>query len=547
MAIENGMPVRESERLDGWKSISRFLGRNVRTVQLWERERGLPVQRIPGGPGQSVFAYANDLQRWLHNGVDGATASVPRPASTHLAASAPGLLVLPFEYQGAGGSDQAFIGGAVAHELLQRLTVTPLTDLRVLSWTTARAFHGNAKRADELARELGIRYLVEGAVLDAGSRWQVDIRLVDAAEDRVVFADRFGAKGREILSMQTTMADSVGGHLELHLAGRLIEPFWQKVVAPGAFLGYVRAAQLSAQPSPENLKQAVNLLEEACAIEPGFMPARASLALARFYCQLWLRLEVKQGVGEVKTLIDQCLADAPQLAATQYADGVFASAHDRDWERSDNAYRYILAALPSDVKVRGNLATNLMVRRRFDEAQSLLDVSRGLESSLGGLQGELAFHFLKGDVGRLLGVIDRMLAIEPRHALALFFRADALGFDMRDEASTRATIEMMDPLQQNSSRPYLDACIAVASNDTGNIERARDKLVEAAKGGIGDWFQVVQLDAVLGDADAGTRHLELAVDHHEPSAQNCAAVPRLEVLRRDKRFQAQVRRLNLPV
>ena len=224
------MPVSDSERLDGWKSISRFLGRNVRTVQLWERERGLPVQRIPGGPGQTVFAYARELQVWLQHGVNGAASAGPLHVATDT--RAPGLLVLPFEYNGPGGSDHAFLGGAVAQELLQRLTVTPLTDLRVLSWTTARSYHGNPVRADELARELGIRYLVEGAVLDAGSRWQVDVRLVDALEDRVVFADRFGAKGREILSLQTTMADSVGGHLELHLAGRLVEPFWQKVVAP---------------------------------------------------------------------------------------------------------------------------------------------------------------------------------------------------------------------------------------------------------------------------------------------------------------------------
>ena len=538
------MPVSDSERLDGWKSISRFLGRNVRTVQLWERERGLPVQRIPGGPGQTVFAYARELQVWLQHGVNGAASAGPLHVATDT--RAPGLLVLPFEYNGPGGSDHAFLGGAVAQELLQRLTVTPLTDLRVLSWTTARSYHGNPVRADELARELGIRYLVEGAVLDAGSRWQVDVRLVDALEDRVVFADRFGAKGREILSLQTTMADSVGGHLELHLAGRLVEPFWQKVVAPEAFLAYVKAVQLAAQPSPENIRNGIDLLEQACAIEPGFAPARASLAVMRLYCHVWLRDQSPQGVGVAKSLIEQCLTEAPHLAATQFVNGVFA-AHDRDWDRSDTAYRKVLEALPSDLKSRGNLAVNLMVRRRFDEAQQMLDISRGLQASLGSLHNDLVLCILKGDVDAGLAAAEKMLLLEPRHPIALFFKVDMLGFAVRDEARTLAAIEQMDPMQRSSNKPYFDACLAVASGDTARIHRARDDMVDAATRGKGDWVHVVLVDAVLDDADAAVRHMELAIGHNEGGVQNCAALPSLAKLRRDKRFAAQIRRLNLPV
>lgn len=87
----------------------------------------------------------------------------------------------------------------------------------------------------------------------------------------------------------------------------------------------------------------------------------------------------------------------------------------------------------------------------------------------------------------------------------------------------------------------------MASRDPVIIVRARDALVAAAKSGAGDWFQVVQVDAALNDADAATNHLELAIDNKEASAQNCAAVPRLAEFRRDKRFAAQVRRLDLPV
>lgn len=52
-------------RLDSWKEIAHYLGRDVRTVIRWERDRGLPVSRVPGGKRSRVFAYPDDLDQWL--------------------------------------------------------------------------------------------------------------------------------------------------------------------------------------------------------------------------------------------------------------------------------------------------------------------------------------------------------------------------------------------------------------------------------------------------------------------------------------------------
>jgi len=54
-----------AERLDGWKAIAVYLRCDVATVQRWERERGLPVRRVPGGSVRSVFALRGEIDRWL--------------------------------------------------------------------------------------------------------------------------------------------------------------------------------------------------------------------------------------------------------------------------------------------------------------------------------------------------------------------------------------------------------------------------------------------------------------------------------------------------
>jgi Tol biopolymer transport system component len=59
---ENGT---DGDRLDSWKSISTYLERDVSTLLRWEREKGLPVHRIPGGKRHAVYAFRHELDEWL--------------------------------------------------------------------------------------------------------------------------------------------------------------------------------------------------------------------------------------------------------------------------------------------------------------------------------------------------------------------------------------------------------------------------------------------------------------------------------------------------
>jgi VCBS repeat protein len=60
--VSNGT---QSKRLNSWKEIADYLGRDVRTAVRWEKEKGLPVRRLPGGKRQSVFAFAEEIDAWL--------------------------------------------------------------------------------------------------------------------------------------------------------------------------------------------------------------------------------------------------------------------------------------------------------------------------------------------------------------------------------------------------------------------------------------------------------------------------------------------------
>ena len=55
-----------------WKEIADYLGRDVRTVVRWEKDKGLPVHRVPGGKRQAVYAFSDELDRWLRGEAEAA-------------------------------------------------------------------------------------------------------------------------------------------------------------------------------------------------------------------------------------------------------------------------------------------------------------------------------------------------------------------------------------------------------------------------------------------------------------------------------------------
>jgi tetratricopeptide (TPR) repeat protein len=100
-------------RLIGWKAIGNFLGRDQRTVRRWEAERGLPVNRVPGGGSATVWATAGDLRLWIAGSVapqppvEQPRDALPkrRPGLILLAASAIGLVVAaPVVWNNAGSA-----------------------------------------------------------------------------------------------------------------------------------------------------------------------------------------------------------------------------------------------------------------------------------------------------------------------------------------------------------------------------------------------------------------------------------------------------------
>lgn len=76
-----GGMVSERHVLDSWKEISAYLNRSGRTCRTWEIEFGLPIHRLEGSPKARVFAYPEELDRWLQQRVSSPPSNTPSPSS----------------------------------------------------------------------------------------------------------------------------------------------------------------------------------------------------------------------------------------------------------------------------------------------------------------------------------------------------------------------------------------------------------------------------------------------------------------------------------
>ena len=110
------MATNDERRLDSWKEIAAYLKRDVRTVQRWERNEGLPVHRKQHGALGSVFAFAHELDAWWNRD---RAAAPPPPAEPGLARWR--LAVLPLRNL-SGDPEQDYFAEGLTEEISAQLS-----------------------------------------------------------------------------------------------------------------------------------------------------------------------------------------------------------------------------------------------------------------------------------------------------------------------------------------------------------------------------------------------------------------------------------------
>jgi serine/threonine protein kinase/tetratricopeptide (TPR) repeat protein len=216
---------------------------------------GRCLEKCPG----DRFSSAHDLRLALES-VAGAMPARGSPRDS----TGNSVVVLPFENL-SSDAENAFFADGLTEELIADLS--KVRPLRVISRTSAMLLRGSNKDVPTIARELGVRYVLEGSVRRAGSSLRITAQLIDAENDSHVWAEKYGGTLDDVFAIQ----DSVSGAIVDALKVRLTADERHRLTAPvipdaRAFDLYLRARQESYRLSKGALDHAIQLAREALAI-----------------------------------------------------------------------------------------------------------------------------------------------------------------------------------------------------------------------------------------------------------------------------------------
>jgi serine/threonine-protein kinase len=333
----------------------------------------------------------------------------------------PSLAVLPFENLGAA-ADAYFVDG-MSDGLVSRLT--SVAGVRVMSSHSTRLYRNTDKSRDQIARELGVDYLLDGRVRwnradSAARRVRVTVELVRIRDGSSIWADNYEAKSDDLFNVEGQIGERVATALEVTLGARE-----RKTIAARptenfeAYSFYLRgeALRLAEEDAINNTPRAIQMFERAVALDPKFALAYARLGKAHMDLY-WAntdrttkRLALAKAAAETALRLDP---DLPQAH--------FGLAHYYFWavRNYDRAFAELAAAEDAQPGSSEIFAVRAgMLRRTGRMREAIANFERALE--LDPRTPQLPFnianiHGAMRNYSEAVRYLDRTLAVNPRWA-----------------------------------------------------------------------------------------------------------------------------------
>ena len=428
------------DRLDSWKEIAKYLGRDVTTVQRWEKREGMPVHRHVHDKRGSVYALGPELQVWLQSRgprlddpekdqekeqeqeqpkkreedqeleapvkteADHAQTAIPR--ARHWVALAAvvvlgGLLAVAFVMSRTRAEHavrpkirslavlplknlsrdptQEYLADGMTEALIGRLS--KIHDLRVISHTSVMRFKDPHISVPEIAKILRVDAIVEGSVIRDGNRIRVTAQLIRGDTDEHFWSETYDRELSDALTLQSELAQAIAKKVEVTVSGEEHERLAAaRPVAPEVYDSYLKGwYAFNAANNRAGLEESISYFEAAIERDPTFSPAYVGLAQA--YSELgtpFIGAAADATRPKVMDALRKALELDPNLAEAHVLLGNLLLVQ-RQWAEAETEFSRALELSPNDAEAHSGLASWFLCNGRTDEALAWVRRARELD------------------------------------------------------------------------------------------------------------------------------------------------------------------------
>ena len=275
------------------------------------------------------------------------------------------IAVLAFEDM-SSNKDQEYLSDGIAEELLNLLA--GITDLRVISRSSAFSFKGRDLKLPEIAKELNVVHILEGSVRKAGNQVRITAQLIDARSDTHLWSETYDRELDDIFAVQDEIAATVAERLKVTLLGKAPKT---RHADPIAYELLLEARHARRSGTPEGWHHSNELADRALEIQPDF--ARAWVMKAANFSNMAEAgvLPRVESYELARDAAEKALEIDPDSAEANAAFAWVSMYYDNDLVLAARHFQRAVELEPTNLDVLSNASALLLKLRRFDAAVSV--------------------------------------------------------------------------------------------------------------------------------------------------------------------------------
>ena len=200
----------------------------------------------------------------------------PYQTSTPKIPDQPSIAVLPFENM-SGDPEQEYFGDGISEEIITALSKLP--SLLVIARNSSFSYKGKATKVQDIGKELGVRYILEGSVRKEGDRVRITTQLIDAVNGYHLWSERYDRDLKDIFALQDEITMKIITELQIKLTGGDKVRLYAKGTDDlEAYIKFLQGFHYYIQLNPEGNMEARRIFEEVITHDSNYADVYALLA-----------------------------------------------------------------------------------------------------------------------------------------------------------------------------------------------------------------------------------------------------------------------------